>query len=418
MNIYDSPLYNDCVEQIKEAVEITKISSNIFERLKYPKRSLIVSVPVEMDDGNIKTFMGFRVQHNFVKGPGKGGVRFHPEVSLPETAALAMIMTLKCSLVGLPLGGAKGGVRVNPKELSKRELEALSRRYITEINMLIGPQIDIPAPDMGTNEQIMAWFMDTYAQLQGYAVPGMVTGKPIAVGGSLGRSGATGKGVAYCINFAAKKLNIKIDHSTTVAFQGFGHAAIPCATHLNKQGARIVGISDSSAAIYNKDGIDVYEAIQWKEEKKCLKDFPGAKVIGHDELLELEVDILVPAALDSAIHKGNAKNIKAKIIAEAANGPITKEALDYFSLNGTFIIPDILCNAGGVIVSYFEWVQDLQSIMWDIETIDEKLCSILKDSFKEVYNTSKKYKTNMKKAAFILAVEKLSEAMTIRGFFP
>lgn len=418
MNIYDSPLYNDYVEQIKEAIDKTNISQNIFERLKYPKRSLVVSVPVKMDDGNIKTFVGYRVQHNFIKGPGKGGVRFHPNVSLSETAALAMIMTFKCALVGLPLGGAKGGVQVNPKELSKRELEALSRRYITEINMIIGPQIDIPAPDMGTNEQVMAWFMDTYAQLQGYSVPGMVTGKPIAIGGSLGRKESTGKGVAYCINFAAEKINLKIDHSTTVAFQGFGNVAIPCAAYLCKQGARIVCISDSTGAVYNKDGIDIYEAIQWKEDGKGLKDFKGGDQIKPSEIFGLDVDILVPAAEDSAIHIGNAKNVKAKIIAEAANGPITKEALDYFSQNGVFIIPDILCNAGGVIVSYFEWVQDLQSIMWDLETIDDKLCEILKDSFKMVYNKSKEHKVNMKKAAFIMAVEKLAEAMEIRGFFP
>lgn len=418
MSLFESPLFQDAYSQLEDAAAIMDLDPNILERLKYPKRALQVAVPIRLDDGTVKTFLGYRVQHNMTIGPGKGGIRFHPKVDLSETAALAMLMTFKCALVGLPLGGAKGGVQVDPNELSRQELQSLTRRYCTEINMIIGPNIDIPAPDIGTDSQTMAWFMDTYSQLKGYTVPGVVTGKPIAVGGSLGRSEATGKGVAYCVNFAAKKLDMKIDNKTTVAVHGFGKVGIPAAIDLQDQGAKIVAISDVSGAIYSAEGLDVKAAEKWVLSRKYLKDMPGVEKISNEDLLALDVDILIPAAIDGVITKENAHRVKAKIIAEGANGPITREAIDIITKNGAFIIPDILCNAGGVIVSYFEWVQGLQNFFWDLDQINGKLHDILKDAFENVYECSQTYKVNMKKAALIGALRRLERAMRLRGLFP
>lgn len=419
MSLFESPLYQDALEQMNVAAEIMGIDPNIAERLKYPKRALQVAVPIRLDDGQVKTFMGYRVQHNMTIGPGKGGIRYHPKVDLSETAALAMLMTFKCALVGLPLGGAKGGIQVDPSELSRQELQALTRRYATEINMIVGPNIDIPAPDIGTDGQTMAWFMDTYSQLKGYTVPGIVTGKPIDVGGSLGRAESTGKGVAYCIGFAAKKLNMQINEETTVAIHGFGKVAIPCAQDLRALGAKIVAISDVSGAIYNSDGINIHDALEWVKKRKYLKDLPGGhELISNEELLALDVDVLVPAAIDGVVTVKNAHNVKAKIIAEGANGPLTKEAIEILTEKGSFIIPDILCNAGGVIVSYFEWVQGLQNFFWGLNEINNKLHDILHQSFEQVYECSLTYKTDMKKAAFIAALRRLEKAMRLRGLFP
>lgn len=414
----DSPLYRDAVAQLEKSASIMGLDPNIMERLKYPKRALQVAVPIRLDDGTVKTFQGYRVQHNMTLGPGKGGIRFHPKVDLSETAGLAMLMTFKCALVGLPLGGAKGGISVDPTTLSRQELQGLTRRYTTEINMMVGPTIDVPAPDIGTDGQTMAWFMDTYSQLKGYTVPGVVTGKPITVGGSLGRAEATGKGVAFCVNFAAKKMGMKIGKSTTVAIHGFGKVAIPAAQDLRDQGAKIVAISDVSGAVYNKDGIDVAKAIEWTRSGKHLKDMDGIEKITNDQLLTLDVDILIPAAIDGVITKDNAPNVKAKMIAEGANGPLTKEAIEILSEKGAFIIPDILCNAGGVIVSYFEWVQGLQNFFWDLGQINSKLHDILRDAFDNVYEASQEYKVDMKKAAFIAAFRRLERAMRYRGLFP
>lgn len=417
-SLFDSPLFQDAFEQLEEAVEIMGLDPNIAERLKCPKRAVQVAVPIRLDDGSVKTFVGYRVQHNMTLGPGKGGIRFHPKVDLSETAALAMLMTFKCALVGLPLGGAKGGVAVDPNELSRQELQALTRRYTTEISLFIGPHIDVPAPDIGTDGQTMAWLLDTYSQLKGYTVNGVVTGKPIAVGGSLGRAEATGKGVVFCVNFAAEKLNMKINKETSVSIHGFGKVGMPAAEDLYAQGAKIVAISDVSGGIYNQAGLDIPACVQWVKEKKLLKDFPGAKVITNEELLTLEVDILIPAAIDCVVTKENAHLVKAKIIAEGANGPLTRDAVRTVTANGTMVIPDILCNAGGVIVSYFEWVQGLQNFFWDLEQINSKLHDILRQAFDNVYETSKSYDVDMKKAAMIAALKRLERAMRLRGLFP
>jgi len=416
--LFDSLLYQDALSQLTAAAEAMGLDPNILERLKYPKRALSVAVPVRLDDGTVKTFQGFRVQHNMTIGPGKGGIRYHQKVDLSETAGLAMLMTFKCALVGLPLGGAKGGIQVDPNELSRQELQALTRRYCTEINMIIGPNIDIPAPDIGTDGQTMAWFMDTYSQLKGYTIPGVVTGKPISVGGSLGRGESTGKGVAFCVNFAAQKINMTIDEKTTVAIHGFGKVGQPAADDLAAQGCKIVAISDVSGAIYNPEGLNLKECVQWIKEKKFLKGYPGAKPISNQELLSLKVDVLIPAAIDGVITKDNADSVKAKIIAEGANGPLTREAIDIIAGKGTFIIPDILCNAGGVIVSYFEWVQGLQNFFWDLDEINSRLHSILKNSFDQVCETKEKYNVDMKKAALITALKRLETAMKLRGLFP
>jgi len=418
MSLMESPLYQDAVKQLEESAAIMGLDPNIMERLKYPKRALQVAVPIRLDDGTVKTFQGFRVQHNMTLGPGKGGIRFHPKVDLSETAGLAMLMTFKCALVGLPLGGAKGGIAVDPSTLSRQELQALTRRYTTEINMIVGPNIDIPAPDIGTDGQTMAWFMDTYSQLKGYTVPGVVTGKPITVGGSLGRAEATGKGVAFCVNFAAEKMGMKIGTNTTVAIHGFGKVGVPAAEDLRDQGAKIIAISDVSGAVYNEDGIDVKKASDFTRRGGLLKDFPNVKHISNNELLSLDVDILIPAAIDGVITEENANDVKAKMIAEGANGPLTKEAIEIIAAKGTFIIPDILCNAGGVIVSYFEWVQGLQNFFWDLDQINAKLHDILKEAFESVYDAHKDYKVDMKKAAFIAAFKRLMRAMRYRGLFP
>lgn len=418
MSLYESPLYKDSLSILEHAGSTMSLDPNIYERLRHPKRAIQVAVPIRLDDGSVRTFQGYRVQHNMTLGPGKGGIRFHPHVTLSETAALAMLMTFKCALVGLPLGGAKGGVQCDPNEMSRQELQALTRRYAMEINPFVGPDIDIPAPDIGTDGQTMAWFMDTYSQINGYAIPGVVTGKPIVVGGSLGRTDSTGKGVAFCVNFAADEIGMKINSKTTFAVQGFGKVAIPAAKDLVSQGAKCVCISDVTGAYYNKNGIDIDLAISHAQKNVFLKGLPGAEQIDANNILELDVDILIPAAIDSVITKENAPRVKAKIIAEGANGPLTKEAIKIVTDNGAFLIPDILCNAGGVIVSYFEWVQGLQHFFWGLEEINKQLHEILKISFDIVVKNQKKYNVDMKEAAFISSLERLEGACKLRGFFP
>ena len=418
MSFFESPLYQDALVQLEKAASSMGLDPNIYERLKYPKRALQVAIPIRLDDGTVKTFMGYRVQHNMTIGPGKGGIRYHPKVDLSETAALALLMTMKCALVGLPLGGAKGGIAVDPNDLSRQELQSLTRRYITEINILIGPNIDIPAPDIGTDGQTMAWLLDTYSQLKGYTVPGVVTGKPISVGGSLGRTEATGKGVAYCIAFAHEQLGKKIGKNTTVAIHGFGKVGVPAAQDLQAQGAKIVAVSDISGGIYNPKGLDLEKAIEWCKGNKFLKDSGLGDAITNEELLALDVEVLVPAAIDGVVTKDNVSGIKARIIAEGANGPLTMEAIQYLTAKGVFIIPDILCNAGGVVVSYFEWVQGLQNFFWSIGEINRKLHDILKQSFRDVVQYSEKYNVDMKRAAFVGALDRLEKAMRLRGLFP
>lgn len=418
MSLFESPFFQDAFSQLETAGTTMKMDMNVLERLKYPKRALQVSVPVRLDDGTVKVFEGYRVQHNMTLGPGKGGIRFHPHVSLSETAALAMLMTFKCALVGLPLGGAKGGIKVDPSDLSRAELQALTRRFTTEISMIIGPDKDIPAPDIGTDGQTMAWMMDTYSQLKGYTIPGVVTGKPIAIGGSLGRAESTGKGVVFCINFAYDKMNKSVEASTTVAIHGYGKVGMPAAHDLHAQGAKIVAISDVSGAIYNKDGLNIPQCTEWVRGKRLLRDMPGAEHISNEELLSLDVDILIPAAIDGVITKDNAHKVKARIIAEGANGPLTHEAVDIIADRGGLIIPDILCNSGGVIVSYFEWVQGLQMFFWDLDTVNKKLHDIMKQAFDKVWQNADVYKVNMKQAAFITSLQRIEGAMRLRGMWP
>lgn len=424
-HIWDtSDLYKNSVEQLHEAARVMNLDPNVAERLKVPKRALIVSVPIRLDDGTVKVFEGYRVQHNMTLGPGKGGIRFHQDVNLSEVAGLAMLMTFKCSLVGLPLGGAKGGIRVDPNQLSRQEHQALMRRYTTEINMIIGPDKDIPAPDVGTDSQHMAWMMDTFSQEKGFAIPGVVTGKPIEIGGSLGRAESTGRGVVYTIVHAAKHLQHigkpapKIDGSTTVAIHGFGKVGAVAADEIHQLGAKVIAVSDYRGGIYNANGLNIPKVIEYMDKHKTLEGYSEAEPISNEDLLALNVDVLIPAAIDGVITKENVHKVKAKIIAEGANGPITTEALNELESRGVFIIPDVLCNAGGVIVSYFEWVQGLQSFFWNETQVNEKLAEVMANAFKRVVDIQAHYKCGMKTAALIAGVDRLNKAMLLRGFFP
>lgn len=419
-----SDLYRNSVMQLEEAAKTMKLDPNIAERLKVPKRALIVSVPIRLDDGSIRVFEGYRVQHNMTLGPGKGGIRFHPEVNLSEVAGLAMLMTFKCSLVGLPLGGAKGGIRVDPTQLSRQEAQALTRRYTTEINMIIGPDKDIPAPDVGTDGQHMAWMMDTFSQERGFAIPGVVTGKPIEIGGSLGRAESTGRGVVYTVQHAAKHLaqmgkpGPKMDSTTTVAVHGFGKVGAVAALEIYHLGTKVVGVSDISGGVYNKNGLNIPEVIKYFNTHRTLVGYPEAEAISNEDLLALPVDVLIPAAIDGVITKANVKNIKARIIAEGANGPVTTEAINELEERGVFIIPDVLCNAGGVIVSYFEWVQGIQNFFWTESEVNAKLAEVMATAFKKVMDIQARYRCGMKTAALIAGVDRLNRAMLLRGLFP
>ncbi len=424
-HIWDtSDLYRNAVEQLVEASQTMNLDGNVAERLKYPKRALIVSVPIRLDDGTVKVFEGYRVQHNMTLGPGKGGIRFHHDVNLSEVAGLAMLMTFKCSLVGLPLGGAKGGIRCNPNDLSRQEHQALMRRYTTEINMIIGPDRDIPAPDVGTDGQHMAWMMDTFSQNRGFAIPGVVTGKPIEIGGSLGRAESTGRGVVYCVQHAAKHLasigkpTPKIDSSTTVAVHGFGKVGAVAALEIHQLGCKVLAVSDYLGGLYNKNGLNIPKVLEYLAKNRTIVGYPDAEPITNEDLLALNVDVLIPAAIDGVITKDNVGKVKAKIISEGANGPITTEAIKELEDRGVFIIPDILANAGGVIVSYFEWVQGLQSFFWNESQVNEKLAEVMSNAFKRVVEIQAQYKCGMKTAALIAGVDRLDRAMRLRGLFP
>jgi glutamate dehydrogenase (NAD(P)+) len=419
-----SDLYRNSVMQLQEAADTMHLDPNISERLKVPKRALIVTVPIRLDDGSIRCFEGYRVQHNMTLGPGKGGVRFHPEVNLSEVAGLAMLMTFKCSLVGLPLGGAKGGIRVDPTKLSRQESQALTRRYTSEINMIIGPDKDIPAPDVGTDAQHMAWMMDTYSQEKGFAIPGVVTGKPIEIGGSLGRAESTGRGVVYTVQHAAKHLRTigkaspKMDSTTTVSVHGFGKVGAVAAQEIHQLGTKVVAVSDFAGGIHNKNGLNIPDVIKYMNEHRTLLGYPEAEAITNEELLAINVDILIPAAIDGVITPHNVAKVNAKIIAEGANGPITSEALKSLEDRGVFIIPDVLCNAGGVIVSYFEWVQGIQNFFWSESEVNEKLAEVMSNAFHKVIDVQTKYRCGMKTAALISGVDRLNRAMLLRGLFP
>ena len=385
--------------------------------LREPRREFTVHFPVHMDDGSVQVFTGYRIQHNLGRGPAKGGIRYHQDVSLDEVKALAMWMTWKCAVVGIPYGGGKGGVIVDPKQLSKKELEGLTRRYFTEIEILVGPEKDIPAPDVNTNAQIMAWMMDTYSMHAGYTVPGVVTGKPISLGGSEGRNEATARGCVYTIVEAARHLGMDLTDSRVVV-QGFGNAGSIAARLISEEGSTVVAVSDSTGGIHNPAGLDITKVVAWKGEHGTVQGFPGARDITNAEVLEVDCDILIPAALENQITSRNAGRIKARLIAEAANGPTTPDADEILFDNGKFLIPDILCNAGGVTVSYFEWVQDLNRDHWSEMVVNAKLKEIMVKAFAETLDVSRRDGVNMRTAAYLLAVKRVADAMEMRGLYP
>jgi glutamate dehydrogenase (NAD(P)+) len=409
--------YAMAVSQFDEAADRLGLSQAMRAILRKPKRELIVNFPVRMDNGDVEMFTGYRVQHNINRGPAKGGIRFSPEVSLDEVRALAMWMTWKCAVVGIPFGGAKGGVLCDPSKMSRAEIERLSRRYATEISILIGPNSDIPAPDMNTNPQIMAWMMDTFSMHQGYSVPAVITGKPLAIGGSEGRLEATARGVQYVTREAMLDLGM-MPEECSVVVQGFGNVGSISARLLHELGCKIVGLSDLSGGVYNPQGIDVHHALHYSNEHGKLKGLPNTEPISNAELLVLPCDILVPAALENQLTEKNAAQVKARLIVEAANGPTTPEADRILNDRGIVIVPDILANAGGVTVSYFEWVQDLQRFFWAENEINNRLESIMTRSYRAVHNKAMQQETNLRMGAYLLAVARVAEATEIRGVYP
>ncbi len=405
------------LEQLDNAAAIMKLDPDIHAVLRVPTRLLEVAIPVKMDDGSIKVFKGYRCQYNEARGPTKGGIRYHPDVTREEVIALAAWMTWKCAVMNLPYGGAKGGVVCDPKQLSIGELERLTRRFTADIISFIGPERDIPAPDVYTNPQVMAWIMDTYSMYKGYSVPGVVTGKPISIGGSLGRNTATARGCVYVVEEITKRIGMKL-HGAKVVIQGYGNAGSYAAIFFHDLGCNIIAVSDSKGGIFKEDGLDPRQVLEHKQKTGSVIDFKGAKNITNEELLVLPCDILIPAALENVITKDNAPDIKAKIIGEAANGPTTPEADEILRKNGVLVLPDILANAGGVTVSYFEWVQDLNAFFWDEEMVNSELKKLMVRATNDVYNTSQRYKVDMRNAAMILALERLEEAIRCRGIFP
>jgi glutamate dehydrogenase (NAD(P)+) len=403
--------------QFDMAAERLNLDQGLRRVLREPRRELSVHFPVKMDDGSVQVFSGYRVQHNLGRGPAKGGIRYHQDVSVDEVKALAMWMTWKCAVVGIPFGGGKGGVIVDPKKLSRRELESLTRRFTTEIEVLIGPERDIPAPDVNTNAQTMAWIMDTYSMHVGYTVPGVVTGKPISLGGSEGRNEATARGAVFCVEEAARHLGMDLKGARVVV-QGFGNAGSIAAQLISELGAKVIAASDSTGAIHAPNGIDVGRLVGWKSEHGTVAGFPGSQDISSAQLLELECEVLIPAALENQITSANASRVKAKIVAEAANGPTTPEADEILYRNGIFLIPDILCNAGGVTVSYFEWVQDLNRDHWSESVVNEKLREIMVRAFGETLSIADRETVHMRMAAYLLAVDRVASATALRGLYP
>jgi glutamate dehydrogenase (NAD(P)+) len=408
--------YDFALLQFDRAADHLGLDPGVRALLSTPKRQLIVSIPVKMDDGSISAFHGYRVQHSIARGPSKGGIRYHPGVTLDEVKALAMWMTWKCAVVNIPFGGAKGGITVDPKKLSLGENERMTRRYTSEISILLGHDRDIPAPDVYTTPQTMAWIMDTFSMTKGYSTLGVVTGKPLAVGGSAGRNEATAEGCFVAIEEAAKRLSLPL-HGSTAAVQGFGNAGAAVARFLDEAGAKVVAVSDSKGGVYDKRGLELDGVFAAKEKKGSVTAARGEK-IDNDELLELPVDILVPAALEGVITRRNASRIKAQIIAEAANGPTTPDADDILRSKGTVVIPDILANAGGVTVSYFEWVQDLYSFFWEPDVVRNHLERTIRRAYQEVDDTARRFNTDLRTGALILGVGRVEEATRIRGLFP
>jgi glutamate dehydrogenase (NAD(P)+) len=418
MDIYDHPTFRMACQQFDAVADHLEIQDSERDRLKYPKRAMTVALPIHRDDGSTEVFIGYRVQHHLTLGPTKGGLRFHPDVRLGEVAALAMWMSWKCALTGLPYGGAKGGIPCDPGKMSRDELERLTRRYTQEMIPFIGPQVDVMAPDLGTNEQVMAWMMDTYSVHMGYSVPSIVTGKPVGVGGSLGRREATGRGVGYLVNRAADTIGLDVSKATAVV-QGFGNVGSVAALSLARYGVKILGVTDAFGGAYNSKGLNLWDLEKHVARNKTVANFSEAEPITNEQLLVLPCDILVPAALERQITEQNAAKIQCRVLAEAANGPTTPEADAILRQRPEiFVIPDVLCNAGGVIVSYFEWVQDLQSFFWGETEVVDKLFRILETAYMQIVTLSRKQKIPMRLAALSLGIKRVQEAKRIRGLFP
>jgi glutamate dehydrogenase (NAD(P)+) len=412
-----SPVYQMALRQLDAVARVVDIDPNILERLRLPKRALIVSVPVRMDDGNTQNFIGYRVQHSLTSGPSKGGIRYHPSVELGEVAALAMWMSWKCAIMQLPFGGAKGGVACDPEKMSIGEKERLTRRYTKELFPIIGPRIDVPAPDLGTDEQTMAWMMDTYSMSVGYSAPEIVTGKPVELGGCIGRREATGRGVVYCILQALREIGVNPGNATAVV-QGFGNVGSVTCQELVTRGAKIIGIGDRYGAIQNPKGIDIAHLTRHVSEGKLLKDFPEASPIDPKDLLTLECTVLVPAALERQITQDNAAKLRCRVLAEAANGPTTPEADKILERSDIYLIPDVLCNAGGVTVSYFEWVQDIQQLWWAEAQVNQRLEELMLKAFNQVRNIAKTRKIPMRQSALSVGIERVAREKIRRGLYP
>ena len=409
--------WETALAQLDEVAELMGLAPGVHQILRSPKRSLVVSVPFRMDDGSTRVYQGYRVHHNVTRGPAKGGIRYHPDVDLAEVKALAMWMTWKCAIAGIPFGGAKGGVAVDPRGLSRSELERMTRRYASEILPLIGPEKDIPAPDMNTDEEIMAWIMDTYSMIRGYSATGVVTGKPVAIGGSKGRGGATSRGVMYTIFSTLKALGTQVEE-ISVAIQGYGKVGGHAAQLLHDAGCRVVAVSDIEGGLYKEKGLDPEAINRHKQEAGTVAGFPGAEAISNEELLEIDCDVLVPAALEGVITVKNAEKIKAEVVCEAANGPVTFEADKILNDRGVFVVPDILANSGGVTVSYFEWVQDIQAYFWTEEEVNDRLRLIMERSFGEVHDLATEKKLSLRQAAHWIGVGRVAETHLTRGLFP
>jgi glutamate dehydrogenase (NAD(P)+) len=412
-----SESYRTALQQLDAVAKRLALDPGIHERLRYPRRALVVSVPTLMDDGHMEVFLGYRVHHCTVLGPTKGGIRYHPGVSLPEVSALAMLMSWKCALMQLPYGGAKGGVACEPGRMSPRELERMTRRYTAEVMLLIGPDLDIPAPDMGTDEQTMAWILDTYAMTQGRTVPGVVTGKPILVGGSAGRRDATGRGLVYVLSQAVREVGLEL-RGARVAIQGFGNVGSVTARLLWREGATVIGVSDAGGGVFNPKGLDIKALASHAAQAGTVAGFADADPLSHTELLEVPCDVLVPAALGGQLTERNADRVHAKIIVEGANGPTTPEADSILTDRGILLIPDILANAGGVIVSYFEWVQGLQYHFWRESEINSRLQEIMTRAFNQVNATAKRERVDLRTAALMVGIGRVAEAFRLRGLYP
>jgi glutamate dehydrogenase (NAD(P)+) len=409
--------YEIAREQLRRVAQLFAIDPNLVNVLQECKKAVVVSVPVTMDDGNIVAFEGYRVTHNIARGPSKGGIRYHPDVELNEVKALAMWMTWKCALMGIPFGGAKGGIRVNPKQLSRGELQRMTRRYTSEIINEIGPEKDIPAPDVGTDPSVMAWIFDTYSMNKGHSVLGVVTGKPLNVGGSLGRLEATAHGALYCIQEAIRKKAMPMQ-GLRVAVQGFGNVGSFLAKFLAEQGATVIAVSDSGGGIHNDAGLDMAAVLAHKQETGTVQGLRGGEPITNEELLLLDCDVLAPCALEQVITRENADQVKAKIVAEGANGPVTPGADEILDDRGIMVLPDVLTNAGGVVVSYFEWVQGLQEYFWKEDEVNSKLRDITTRAFNETWRVAEERSTSMRLAAYGLAVQRVADATITRGLYP